>query len=177
MHHYTCAQYIKYEMKHVKHTVVTVCITKQHPYRPTINLSTNCLHERVRFFFFFFCAHLSPCLILGLTSIYCRCALNSSSAVLFIGMFPSKLRRLQATVCLCVLWAKILSPLFVSVSFLSLGIMTQEAYRVVFTYGDKSHFTTEKHLSNKDCVSDSLIIMGVSSTMRHQLQRRLEIEF
>lgn len=40
MHHYTCAQYIKYEMKHVKHTVVTVCITKQHPYRPTINLST-----------------------------------------------------------------------------------------------------------------------------------------
>lgn len=121
-------------------------------------------------------SHLSS-LILGLTSIYCRCALNSFSAVLFIGMFPSKLRRLQATVCLCVLWAKILSPLFESVSFLSLGIMTQEAHRVVFTYGGKSQLSTEKHLSSKDCVSDSLIIMGVSSTMRHQLQRRLEIEF
>ncbi len=55
--------------------------------------------------------------------------------------------------------------------------MTQEEYRVVFTFGGKSELSPEERLSHNNCVSDSLIIMGVSGTMRHRLQRRLEIEF
>ncbi len=55
--------------------------------------------------------------------------------------------------------------------------MTQEEYRVVFTFGGKSELSPEECLSHNNCVSDSLIIMGVSGTMRHRLQRRLEIEF
>lgn len=71
--------------------------------------------------------------------------------------------------------SSIISPLFESVS--SPGLMTQEAYIVVFTFGGKSELSPEERLSHNDCVSDSLIIMGVSGTMHHRLQRKLEIEF